>query len=165
MSKAKGCFIATGIGCLVIIVIMSVFGFFAYKLGKKMYDGFMSQITQFEEQGYKRVDGQVITVSEVVTEPTVYVGQSARIEKGSERGLAIFCQTASIEGKVNGNVYFMGQILTIEPNSEITGNLNVAAQQVNIFGKLQGELQGTYQVLNRDDEESEPAAEPLNPKN
>ena len=105
---------------------------------------------RYEREGYRKVEGQMIEVADRVTEPTIYIGQSVRIMNGSERGMAFLCQTAEIHGNVAGNVHFVGQMITIKEDAELMRDLEVTAQLVNLFGKVDGKVTGLYQVLNKD---------------
>jgi len=146
-SVMKGCLIASGIGCLVVILAIGAISFVTYRFVKKQYGAVMEK---FENQGYQTVEGQVVTMSDPVAEPTLYIAQSVSIRDGSERGLAFMCQTAEIRGHVKGNVYFMGQMLTIHEGAVIDQDLELTAQVVNNFGTVNGQVKGMYQVMNTD---------------
>jgi hypothetical protein len=146
-SSGGGCLKAAGIGCLVILIGLGVLGYVGYRFVKHQYTAVMER---YEREGYKKVEGQMIEVPDRVTEPTIYVGQSVKIMKGSERGMAFLCQTAEIHGDVVGNVHFVGQMLTIKEDAELMRDLEVTAQLVNLFGKVDGKVTGVYQMLNKD---------------
>ena len=57
-------------------------------------------------------------------------------------------QSAEIDGKIVGNVHFVGQMLTIHKGAELMRDLEVTAQLVNQFGTVDGKITGVYQVLN-----------------
>jgi hypothetical protein len=134
-----------GIGCLVILIGLGVAGYVGYRFFKRQYVAVMER---YEREGYKKVEGQLIEISETITEPTIFVGQSVKIKKGSERGIALLCQSAEIDGKIVGNVHFVGQILTIHKGAMLMRDLDVTAQMVNQFGTVDGKITGVYQVLN-----------------
>lgn len=146
-SSGHGCLKATGIGCLVILIALGGLAYAGYRFAKRQYTAVMQR---YEREGYRKVEGQFIEVTETVTEPTIFVGQSVRINKGSERGMALLCQSGTINGKVVGNVHFVGQTLTIHPDALLMKDLDVTAQVVNQFGKVDGKVTGVYQVLNKD---------------
>ena len=146
-SPGRGCLKAAGIGCLVILIGLGVLGYVGYRVVKRQYAAVMER---YEREGYKKVEGQLIEVTETVTEPTIFVGQIIKIKKGSERGMAFFCQTAEIHGPVVGNVHFIGQMITIKEDAELMRDLEVTAQVVNLFGKVDGKITGVYQMLNKD---------------
>lgn len=154
-SFAKGCLITSGIGCLVVIIGFGVLTYVGFRFIKKQYTEVMEK---FESQGYRKVEGQIIDVTERVTEPTLYLGQAIRIRAGSDRGLAFITQTAEIAGTVKGNVYFMGQMLTIQKDAVIEQDLEVTAQVVNNFGTVKGQIKGVYQALNTDPSAAPPTA-------
>ena len=146
-SSGSGCLKVAGIGCLVILIGLGVLGYVGYRFVKHQYTAVMER---YEREGYKKVEGQIIEVTETVTDPTIFVGQSIKINKGSERGMAFLCQTAEIHGTVAGNVHFVGQMITINEDAELMRDLEVTAQLVNLFGKVNGKITGVYQVLNKD---------------
>ena len=144
-SSGHGCLKATGIGCLVILIALGVAAYVGVRFAKRQYQAVMER---YEREGYKKVEGQIIEVAETVSEPTIFVGQIVRIKKGSERGMALLCQSGEIDGKVVGNVHFVGQMLTIHKGAELMRDLEVTAQVVNLFGKVDGKITGVYQTLN-----------------
>lgn len=146
-SSGHGCLKAAGIGCLVILIGLGVLGYVGYRFVKHQYTAVMER---YEGEGYKKVEGQFIEVTETIAEPTIFVGQSVKINKGSERGMAFLCQTAEIHGTVVGNVHFVGQMITINEDAELMRDLEVTAQLVNLFGKVDGKVTGVYQTLNKD---------------
>lgn len=152
-SFAKGCLITSGVGCLVVLIAFGAITYVGIRYVKKQYAAVMEK---FESQGYRKVEGQIIDVTERVVEPTLYIGKSVRIRAGSDRGLAFITQTAEIDGVVKGNVYFMGQMLTIRKGAEIQQDLEVTAQVVNNFGTVQGAIKGVYQALNTSSEGTPP---------
>jgi len=54
---------------------------------------------------------------------------------------------AEIHGTVSGKVYFVGQMLTIQPQAVLCDGLDVKAQMIQKYGKVQGEITGTYQQI------------------
>lgn len=144
-SFVKGCLVASGIGCLVVLIGVGVLTYVGFRLVKKQYTAVMER---FESQGYRRVEGQVIDIKEPVTDPTLFIGQSVRIRAGSERGLAFLAQTVDIEGVVKGNVYFAGQVLNIRKDAELMQDLEATAQVINNQGTIRGAVKGVYQALN-----------------
>jgi hypothetical protein len=143
--SGHGCWKATGIGCLVVLIAIGGLGYAGYRFFKRQYTAVMER---YEREGYKKVEGQMIEITEPVTEPTIFVGQIIKINKGSERGIALLCQSGTISGKVVGNVHFVGQVLTIHKDALLMRDLDVTAQVVNQFGKVDGKITGVYQTLN-----------------
>ena len=144
-SSGHGCWKATGIGCLILLIALGGLGYGAYRFAKRQYATLMERL---EREGYKRVEGRFINVTETVTEPTIFIGDSIQIQNGSERGIALLCQSGSLRGKMVGNVHFVGRTLTIQPGTWLMKDLDVTAQTVNQFGKIDGKLTGVYQSLN-----------------
>lgn len=135
-----------GIGCLTIMIILAAVGWLGYSFIKGKY----SEITaELEELGFHNiVKGQIIEVSEEITEPTLYLGQMVKILSDVDMDIAILSQTAEIHGIVNGTVYFRGQVLIIHPTAEIKKDVDVIAQVINNYGKVAGRITGVYQSLN-----------------
>jgi len=49
---------------------------------------------------------------------------------------------------VTGNIEFYGQMLTVKPDAVVNGKINVkAAQMIDVQGTINGEVTGSYQVL------------------
>ena len=104
---------------------------------------------QYESQGYARVTGQVIDITQPVTQPTVFMGQAVNIRANSNSDVAILAQAGLIDAQVDGNVDFYGQSLTIGPKGVIKGNVVIkGAQVVTVTGRVEGTVTGTYQAMN-----------------
>lgn len=148
-SSGSGCLKAAGIGCLVMLILMAVGGYATYRFAvKPIMERVKAEIAKFEQEGYRKIEGQFIEEKEMIKEPTLYMAQSVKLLNGSERGVAMFCQQAEISGVIGGNVYFVGQMLTIHPGTVIMKDLKVQAQVVNQYGEVKGEIQGSYQAMN-----------------
>jgi uncharacterized membrane protein YhiD involved in acid resistance len=145
-SSGRGCLIGCGIGCLVVALIAAGLVAAAVWFVK---DQVKTIRDRFEREGYETVERQIIDVPERLAEPTVFIGQTVKIREGSERGVAILAQTAEIDGEVVGNVHFVGQMLTVHKNAHLKRDLDVKAQLVNLYGVVDGQLTGFYQVLNK----------------
>lgn len=133
-----------GCGCLVIIIIIVGASMYGVKIAKQKIEQ-MSQ--EFVDQGYTKVVKHVIEVNEDVTEKTVYLGQIVKIMADCHDDIAIIAQVAEIYGTVNGKVSFRGQVLNVQPNAVVNGNIDVTCQVVQIYGDVQGEITGKYQQI------------------
>jgi hypothetical protein len=147
-STGSKCLIGCGIGCLVLIIlsglILGVGGYFGYKyvIGKVN-----TWSKEFEDMGFEKVKGQIIEIANDVNVPTLYMGQTVKIMGDCKKDIAIIAQTAEIHGKVDGTVYFRGQVLVIQPRAVIEGDLDVKAQSIEIYGQVKGQIKGSYQTL------------------
>jgi hypothetical protein len=103
----------------------------------KQADNFAAR---FEAEGYERVTGQVVNVTKDIEKPTVYTVQVFQLNANSAADLAVLAQTAEIKGRIDGDLHFLGQTLTIHPDAVITGNLHVQAQMVDNRGTVEGEV-------------------------
>jgi len=130
------------IGCLsllILIIVLSLLGY--YILTEKL-------CPDFDDLGFhEKVEAQYIEVNETIGTPTFYLGQHVKILSDSKSDIAIMAQLAEIYGKIEGNVYFCGQLLTIQPIANIEGNLDVKAQLINMYGEVNGEITGSYETL------------------
>lgn len=144
--KNKGCCLGCSIGCLVALLLLGILGYLG---GQFLYKQYQAVMERFEREGYHRVEGQVLEITEPPSEPTIYVGQVVRLHAGSTRGVAMVCQAGEIEGTVEGNVHFYGQMLTVHTNAHLMRDLNIVGQVANVYGQVDGEVKGSYQVLNR----------------
>lgn len=145
-TTGRGCLIGGGIGCLVILLIIGALVFAGVWFVK---DQVKTIRERFEREGYVTVERQIIDVTERITEPTVFIGQTVKIRQGSERGVAILAQSAEIDGEIVGNVHFIGQMLTVHKTAHLRRDLDVKAQLVNLYGTVDGRVTGVYQQLNK----------------
>jgi hypothetical protein len=137
--------VGCGIGCLTIVIILAIAGFIGYKFAKGKLDEMQVELKQ---HGFETViQGQNMELRDDITEPAIYMGQIVKIMGDCHTDLAIMAQLAEIHGTVSGDVYFRGQVLTIQPNAIITGNLDLKAQAVQKYGTVQGEITGIYQIM------------------
>jgi hypothetical protein len=146
-SKKKKWVIGCGIGCLVVLVLFTLvvaLGVYGVKYGLRKIDEMSGE---FVKEGFVKVMGQSIEVTEDVTEPTVYVGQVIKIIGDCNDDIAIIGQMAQIHGKVAGTLYFRGQVITIEPGAHLQGGLDLKCQVATIYGKVDGQIQGAYAEL------------------
>jgi hypothetical protein len=96
---------------------------------------------RFEAEGYERVRGQVVNVTSDIEKPTVYTVQVFQLNANSAADLAVMAQVAEIKGRIEGDLHFLGQQLTIHPEAVITGDLHVQmAQVVDNRGTVEGEV-------------------------
>ncbi len=144
LSKGAKWGIGIGAGCLVLLLLIAGLAFFGYTFFK----GKIEAVTMdLKTHGFeKTIKGQIIEVKDPITEPAIYMGQVVKILGDCQTNLAIVAQMAEIHGRVQGKVYFRGQVLVIEPKAELLNGLDVTAQVVQKFGKIQGEITGKYQM-------------------
>jgi hypothetical protein len=96
---------------------------------------------RFEAEGYVRVTGQVLAVTQDIEQPTVYTVQVFQLNADSAADLAVAAQVAEIHGRIDGDLHFLGQSLIIHPDAVITGNLHVqTAEVVDNRGTVEGEV-------------------------
>lgn len=133
-------------GCLTLIGLLAVGSFASYRFLMSKVDTWVQELTAL---GFPEVvRGQVLEAREPIAKPTLYVGQSVKILSDCTTNLAIIAQVAEIHGRIDGKLYFRGQLLTIQPNAEIRNGLDVKAQVVQNRGKVAGDITGTYQGIN-----------------
>jgi cytoskeletal protein CcmA (bactofilin family) len=77
------------------------------------------------------------------------MGQVVKLMSECQTNVAIVAQVGEVHKRVAGDVYFRGQVLTVQPNAVIEGDLDVSAQAVQIYGEVKGEVKGVYQTLDR----------------
>lgn len=96
---------------------------------------------RFEDEGYVRVTGQVLDVTQDIEKPTVYTVLVFQLNADSAADLAVAAQVAEIHGRIDGDLHFLGQSLIIHPDAVITGDLHVQmAQVVDNRGTIEGEV-------------------------
>ena len=134
-----------GIGCLTLILIAAIAGFAGYRFLMRCVDTMTQELRQ---RGFEKVvKGQAIVVKDEITEPTLYLGQAVKILGDCKTNLAIIAQLAEIHGRVDGKVYFRGQMLTIQPKAELLNGLDITAQVLQKYGKITGGITGKYQTI------------------
>lgn len=136
--------ITCGIGCAVLVVIVVIAGLVGFGFVKKHLEKWTAE---FEDRGFKKVTAQELTITNDVTEPTLFVGQMVKITGNADTDVAIIAQMAEIHGTISGKLYFRGQMLVIKRAAELQQGLDVKAQIVTIEGKVSGEITGKYQQL------------------
>ena len=102
---------------------------------------------EFLDQGYTELKGQVINVKEDVYEKTLYTGQVVKITADCHDDIAFVCQVAEIFNTVEGKVSFRGQVLVIHPSAHITEGIDIKGQTVQLMGRVDGEITGSYQQI------------------
>lgn len=125
-----GCAIGCAVLCILGVLLCGGAAFFSYQW-------LMNRVEEvagpYEEAGYKRLTGQLHDIGTPVAERTVFVGQVVYLRDGSETNVAIVAQMAEISGTINGNLAFYGQLLTLNPDAVITGDLIIhGAQQYDV---------------------------------
>lgn len=134
-----------GIGCLAVIIIISIGVFITVKFVKGKIDETASELKQL---GFEHVvKKQVIEINDKITKPTLYMGQVVNVMADCGTDLAVMAQVCEIHGKVDGKVYFRGQILIVQPHAELKNGLDIVAQVLQKYGKIEGEVTGNYQMI------------------
>ena len=137
--------VGCGCGCLTLLIVIGIVTFFAVKFFMNKID---DMALEFQEQGFETVvKGQTIKVTDDIQEQTLYMGQMIDIYGHCYTNMAIIAQMAELNGIVDGNVYFRGQMLTIQPNAIIHGDLDITAQTLQCDGVVDGEIKGKYQAI------------------
>lgn len=137
--------IGCGSGCLVVVLLFAVAiatgAFYVKKIVSK-YE------TELKGHGFETVmQEQMLNITEPVTEPILFKGQSVRVMSDCSTNMAVLAQVCEIHGTVEGKLYFRGQMLTIHPGAEILGGADVQAQLVQNNGKIEGGITGKYQLV------------------
>ena len=134
-----------GIGCLGLILVLGIAGFVGMRFLKGKLDGMTADL---KTHGFdKTIKGQILEVRDPIAEPTIYMGQVVKVYADCSTNLAIVAQVGEIFGRVEGKLYFRGQVLTIQPKAEIMGGLDATAQVVKNLGRVSGEITGKHQII------------------
>ena len=139
--------IGCGSGCLV-VVLLAVIGIgVGMFYVKKMIGKYELELKGY---GFEQVTaGQMLTITDPITEPVILKGQAVKIMSDCSTNLAVMAQVCEIFGKVDGKLYFRGQMLTVHPGAEITGGVDAQAQVVQNNGTIEGGMTGKYQLLEK----------------
>jgi hypothetical protein len=153
--RSRSPWLVACLGCSVVmilgaVVLCAVGGYFAYLAWGKV-DQFASR---YEQRGYQRYAGQVMTVDTPVDSPRVYTAQVLKVNSNVAADLAVMAQVLEIYGTVDGDIDFMGQLLVVKPTGVVKGDIRIEAGQViEVQGVVEGEITGSYQVLKRSNNE------------
>lgn len=134
-----------GMGCLTIIVALVAVSVVGYRFAKDKLEDVTREMKQL---GFEHVITlQSMEVRDPITVPTLYRGQMVKIFGDCHTNLAVVAQMAEIHGRVSGKLYFRGQMLTLQPNAEVLGGVDVAAQVVQNYGTIHGGITGKCQLI------------------
>ncbi|MDF7823534.1 hypothetical protein P4B35_05875 [Pontiellaceae bacterium B12227] len=137
--------IGCGSGCLVVIIlaVLAIAGGAIYV--KKMITKYETELKGY---GFEQVtEGQMLNVTEPITQPVLLKAQSLQLRADCSTDLAVLAQICEVYGKVDGKLYFRGQMLTVHPGAEITGGVDAQAQIIQNNGTISGGMTGKYQLL------------------
>ena len=145
--------IGCGSGCLGLVVLVALLigggAFYVKKIISK-YE------TELKGYGFETVTtGQVLDITEPITQPVLLKGQVVRIKADCSCDIAVLAQACEVYGKVDGKLYFRGQVLTVQPGGEILGGVDAQAQVLQNKGKIEGGITGKYQLIEAGAETSE----------
>ncbi len=147
MSTGAKVGIGCGSGCLILIIICAIGGF----VGWQWVEGKVKEFeAEFAEMGLSPgPSGQVLQVTEVPTEPTFYKAQlvTFNFTEPVTVEIGVIAQQLDIQqGNFTENVYFRGQMVSLQSGADLEKELNVYCQIVqNVGGKVAGGTTGTYQ--------------------
>ena len=138
-------FFGCGCGCLTLIIVLIAIIVAAGFYIKSMVDDWK---TEFKDLGFNKVvQSQMLTVSEDITEPTLFIGQMVKITGTVTTNIAIIAQISEISGTIDGTVYFRGQNLTIKESGVLKKDLDVFCQMIDVKGTVEEDITGQYQIL------------------
>lgn len=148
MSTGAKVGVGCGSGCLILIIVCAIGGFVGWQWVQGKVEEFE---TEFAEMGFKAgPSGQALVVTEVPTEPTFYKAQMVTFNftEPVTVEIGVIAQQLEIEqGNFAENVYFRGQIVSLQPGANLEKELNVYCQIIKeLGGKVVGGITGTYQV-------------------
>jgi hypothetical protein len=105
-------------------------------------------IKRFTDRGFTVVEDHIHNQSTTIKQKTLFSCQILQLKADSEADVAILSQTAKLNGNIEGNVDFFGQLLVVEKDAVIHGDLNVGfGQMVTINGTVKGQLLGDFRKL------------------
>lgn len=137
--------IGCGSGCLVVVLLIAVAAIGGTVYVKKIITKYE---TELKGHGFETVvTGQMLDITDPVDEPTLFKAQVARIMSDCSTNMAVLAQACEVSGKIEGKLYFRGQILTINPGAEILGGVDAQAQVLMNNGKIEGGITGKYQLV------------------
>ena len=135
-----------GVGLLLIVGLCGTYWIFSGWANSN------DPINEYTQRGYRLVLSTMVDESGAIDEDRVYTCNIARFSGEIDANLAVFGNSCEIDGFVNGDLDFIGNVLTIGPDAVIKGDLNVKmANFVNIHGRVEGSINGTVNFMNRED--------------
>jgi hypothetical protein len=141
--------IGCGSGCLVVVLLIAAVAIAGTVYVKNMITKYENDL---KSQGFETVvSGQMLDVTDPVDEPTLFKAQVVRIMSDCSTDMAVLAQACEISGKIEGKLYFRGQVLTVNPGAEILGGVDAQAQVLMNKGKIEGGITGKYQLVEPSD--------------
>ena len=151
--KSSGCLTALSIVSLVVGIVL-VAGLCVVPWSFSGWSNSTDPAYEYTQRGYRRVVNMMVNESGTINEDRVYTCNLASFSGDIDANLAVIGNSCEIEGFVNGDLDFIGNMLTIGPDAVIKGDLNVKlANFVNIHGRVEGDINGTVNFMNRGDED------------
>ncbi len=141
--------IGCGAGCLTLVVVAIIVGV----IGTNWV---MGKIEQFETELVDAgmvlgEEGQMLTVTQVPTQPTYYKGQIVTLNFAEPVTVEVGVlaqQVEIVQGEFAETVYGRGQIIIVNPGVKLAKDLNVKCQIVQDLGAtIEGSITGEYQVM------------------
>ena len=137
-----------GVGCLSLMVLLAVGGFVAYRIGMKYLGRWEAD---FHDRGFTEiVKSHAIDITEPVETPTLFLAQIVKVMAPCPTNMAIIAQMAEVHSRIEGTLYFRGQLLVIQPGGELMNGLDVQAQAIQNYGAIEGDITGTFQSIDID---------------
>lgn len=137
--------IGCGSGCLLVVLLAVVAIIAGTVYVKKTISKYETELKGY---GFETVtQAQVLNVTEPITEPILFKGQSVRIMSDCSTNMAVLAQVCELHGRVEGRLYFRGQVLTVHPGAEILGGVDAQAQVLQNNGKIEGGITGKHQLI------------------
>lgn len=137
--------IGCGSGCLVLVLVAVLAILAGVFYVKKIISKYENELKGY---GFDTVtQGQMLNITEPIDEPILFKGQSIRIMSDCSTNMAVLAQVCEVHGRIEGKLYFRGQVLTVHPGAEILGGVDAYAQLLQNNGRIEGGITGQYQLV------------------
>ena len=135
------------IGCLalvgVFVIGMVLVGVSIFRLNAMVTD----YEARFQGDGWSTLEGRKIDQEAPLTTQTLVFGGDITL-RGATADIAILGGDATLHGRYEGTVHFLGKTLDVAPEAVITGQLSIAAaRHVTIRGRVEGGIEGHWDRL------------------
>jgi hypothetical protein len=102
---------------------------------------------RFQGEDWSTLEGKKIDQDTPLTSQTLVFGSDITLH-GAKADIAILGGEATLHGRYEGAVYFLGTTLDVAPEAVITGQLRItAARHVTIRGIVDGGIEGHWDRL------------------
>ena len=107
---------------------------------------YIAWVQSLNDRGYAFQGAETLELTSR-DDPTAFFAREV-VVTGEVDDVAFLVEIARIEGRVDGDIEFLGRELIIEPSGVVTGDIRVqGAERVSVKGEVGGEITGEWGFL------------------